>query len=135
MFFISGVLNWNRPYFSKHKNPLYPLGQLTWDLVLLKFREFKKKWIKNPVEKNIISETKKTWKLFFYLVLRQTSADPSRCNSTNCQNQPIQQNCRFFWTSNAIWMPFEIKNLLKQCNIVNFMTESPIFNHKGRAVL
>ena len=50
-FFILGVLNWHRPNFSKYKNPLYPLGQLTWDLVLLKFKEFLKKMNKKPCRK------------------------------------------------------------------------------------
>ena len=29
-------------------------------------------------------------------------ADSSKCSSTNRQNQPIQQNCPNYWTSNAI---------------------------------
>ena len=38
-----GYFNWNPPNFSKYKIPLYPLtlretlGQLTWDIVLVKF--------------------------------------------------------------------------------------------------
>ena len=47
-------------------------------------------------------------------------ADPSRCNSTNRLNPPIQQNCRNSWTSYAIWIPFKIYNLLKFSNIVDF---------------
>ena len=55
-------------------------------------------------------------------------ADPSWCHCTNRQNPPIQQNRQNFWTSNAIWIPFEILNFLKYCNIAYFMTKSTIFN-------
>ena len=40
-------------------------------------------------------------------------ADPFRCNSTNRQNPPIQQNGHIFWTSNAIWKPLKIYNFQK----------------------
>ena len=55
-------------------------------------------------------------------------ADPSRCNSTNRQNPHSKQNCRNSGTSNAIWMPFKIKNLLKFVKIVNCLTESTTTN-------
>ena len=54
--------------------------------------------------------------------------------STNRQNPTIQQKLRNFWTSNVIWMLFGIKNLLTNCNIGPFMTESPISNHQGVVV-
>ena len=61
--------------------------------------------------------------------VKAAGADPSRCNSTNRQNPTIQQNCRNFWTSNVIVMPFEIMNLLKKIVTVYFMTERRIFNN------
>ena len=51
-------------------------------------------------------------------------ADPSQCNSTNRQNPLIQQNFHNFGTSNAIWMPFKIYNLLKHSNIISWLKAS-----------
>ena len=48
---------------------------------------------------------------------------------SNRKNPPIQKNRHNLWTSNAILMSFKIKILLKNCNIVYFMTESTIFNY------
>ena len=56
-------------------------------------------------------------------------ADPSRRNSTKSHDPPILQNRRNSWTSNLIWMPFKIYNILKFPDIVYFMTESSISNH------
>ena len=48
------------------------------------------------------------WELKNKPAAQAAGADPSWWSSTNGQNPPIQQNCRNFWTSNAIWMPFGI---------------------------
>ena len=42
-------------------------------------------------------------------------ADPSKCNSTNRQNPPLQHNHHNSRTSNAIWI-FKIYNLLETFN-------------------
>ena len=49
-----------------------------------------------------------SWKApyFCHLVKKQTGADPSRCNSTNRQNTLIQQNCLYFWSNDAILIPW-----------------------------
>ena len=66
-------------------------------------------------------------------VAQATGADPIRCNSTNKQNAPINQNHHNFWTSYAIWMPFKIKNLQKKINIVKVITKSPSATNQGVA--
>ena len=78
---------------------------------------------------------KQIWYNFFSLKGAKTSlprklrTDSSQCNSTNRQNPLIQQNHRNLWISNAFCMSFRILNLLRNCNLIYFMTESPIFNH------
>ena len=47
-------------------------------------------------------------KYFYKPTAQAAGADPSRCNSTNRQNPPIQQNRHNSLTSNAISMPFKI---------------------------
>ena len=46
--------------------------------------------------------------------------DPSRSNFTNKQNSPVKQN----WTTYAIFISFEIYNVLKLGNIVFIMTRA-----------
>ena len=47
-------------------------------------------------------------------------ADPSRCISTNRANSPIQRNFCNFQTNYAIFISFEIYNVLELCNMFMF---------------
>ena len=66
------------------------------------------------------------------LVCRRRS-ELSRCNSSNRQNSPIQQNCCSFWANDVVCISFEIYNALSLCDIVYFMTGSTILSRLGLA--
>ena len=60
---------------------------------------------------------------------KTSGPDPSWWNSTIRQNPQFQQDCRKWWTNDAIFgMSFEIYNFKNLCNIVCFMTGSTTFN-------
>ena len=68
-------------------------------------------------------------------LLCRLRSDHSRCNSTNRQNPPIQQNLLDFGTKDAILIFFEIKNALNLCNMTNFITKTTISNCLGIAAM
>ena len=82
-------------------------------------------WTKNGIPLDKISMPTSFTKLIFINKpsVQARGADPSRCNSTNRQNPPIQQNRSR--TNEVIMISLEIKNALNIWNIGYYMTRRP----------